>query len=229
MPTFAYVARGRDGSTQKGTLVANNRQALIQQLQARGLTANPSSIKEKGGKGNLSKKKVKAQEMLIFTRQLATMVNAGLPLLQCLDILAEQTDDETFATSGLVRHVHGLHALSRLQRDDTGIAYAPGAHGRDLPKVRRSHGHSHRTLREVHLVLDLSKMRRGHRPRQRRQQVAPAPATARDGRGLSEMRTGQATGSYEPGGRGVLRVRTLSEMSLYAPNGVKSSLSTSGL
>lgn len=106
MPTFAYVARGRDGSTQKGTLVANNRQALIQQLQARGLTANPSSIKEKGGKGNLSKKKVKAQEMLIFTRQLATMVNAGLPLLQCLDILAEQTDDETFA--GIVLKISQL-------------------------------------------------------------------------------------------------------------------------
>ena len=48
MPTFAYAARGRDGKVQKGSLTAENRQALIKMLQSRGLTADKTSIKEKG-------------------------------------------------------------------------------------------------------------------------------------------------------------------------------------
>ena len=99
MPTFAYAARSRDGKTQKGTMSADSRQALMQMLQSRGLTPDPASIRERGGvfRTNLSLRKVKQVELLIFTRQLATMINAGLPLLQSLDILAEQTDDNTFA------------------------------------------------------------------------------------------------------------------------------------
>lgn len=99
MPTFAYVARGRDGKPQKGTMAAENRQALMQILQSRGLTADQSSIKEQAAGKAASKggKRVKQVELLIFTRQLATMVNAGLPLLQSLDILAEQTDDPNFS------------------------------------------------------------------------------------------------------------------------------------
>ncbi len=100
MPTYSYVAKGRDGSIQKGTMSAENRQTLTRLLQARGLVADPKSIREKGKRATgvtLAARRVKASELLIFTRQLATMVNAGLPLLQCLDILAEQTDEENFA------------------------------------------------------------------------------------------------------------------------------------
>ena len=114
MPTFAYVAKARDGSTQKGSLAASDKQVLMQMLQARGLTPDPSSIKEKGGGKNLSAKKVKQSELLIFTRQLATMVNAGLPLLQCLDILAEQTEEENFAGMILIiaQNVEGGETFS---------------------------------------------------------------------------------------------------------------------
>ncbi len=102
MPTFSYVARTRAGTRQKGTASAETRQALMQTLQRRGLT--PDEIKEQQGAGVFAalksgKKsaKVKATEVMIFTRQLSTIVNAGLPLLQGLDILAEQTDDARFA------------------------------------------------------------------------------------------------------------------------------------
>jgi len=101
MATFTYVARAKDGKKQKGTQKADNRQALIQVLQARGLAAE--NIKEvKEGTKVIRKasfgKKVKTVELLVFTRQLSTIVSAGLPLLQGLDILAEQTEDPNFAS-----------------------------------------------------------------------------------------------------------------------------------
>lgn len=100
MPTFAYVARNREGKVKKGSLEAENRQALMNALRSSGLTPDKGSIKVKGEGGqlrNLSKRRVKSAELMIFTRQLATMINAGLPLLQCLDILGEQTDDPIFS------------------------------------------------------------------------------------------------------------------------------------
>lgn len=96
MPTFAYVARTRDGKKKAGTLVAENRQALLRSLQSQGLT--PDQIRESGGKVAARRgPRVKTTEILVFTRQLSTIVNAGLPLLQGLDILAEQTEDARFA------------------------------------------------------------------------------------------------------------------------------------
>ena len=97
MPTFAYTAKGRDGKSVKGTQAAENKQVLIRMLQAQGLTPDQNSIKE-GGKQVVAKtnKRVKSDDLLVFTRQLATMVSAGLPILQSLDILAEQADDPGF-------------------------------------------------------------------------------------------------------------------------------------
>lgn len=98
MPTFAYVAKTRDGQRKSGTLTAESKQALLRSLQAQGLT--PESVKDKAGKvGPRGGAKVKSTEILVFTRQLSTIVNAGLPLLQGLDILAEQTEDVRFAST----------------------------------------------------------------------------------------------------------------------------------
>lgn len=105
MPTFAYVARTRDGRVQKGTQAAENRQSLVLSLQSRGLV--PDRIQETGksravkapGRGP----KVRATEVLVFTRQLSTIVNSGLPLLQGLDILAEQMEDPRFA--GIIKTI----------------------------------------------------------------------------------------------------------------------------
>ena len=120
MPTFAYSAKARDGSVKRGTMTAENRQALLQMLQSRGLTADPSSIKEqgKGANARLGQKRVKQTELLIFTRQLATMVNAGLPLLQSLDILAEQTEDANFSfvIQSIAQDVEGGETFSESLR-----------------------------------------------------------------------------------------------------------------
>jgi type IV pilus assembly protein PilC len=96
MPTYAYTARARDGKKKTGTLNADSRQLAVQALQSRGLI--PDKVQEKrsalrrAGTG----KRVKNAELMVFTRQLSTIINAGLPLLQGLDILAEQTDDANF-------------------------------------------------------------------------------------------------------------------------------------
>ena len=120
MPTFAYTARSRDGKTQKGSLTADNPRAVITMLQSRGLVADASGIKEekKGGKKGLGQKRVKMGELLIFTRQAATMINAGLPLLQSLDILAEQTDDANFSAviQGIGQDVEGGETFSEALR-----------------------------------------------------------------------------------------------------------------
>lgn len=98
MPTFAYVARTRDGRKQKGSQTADSRQAVILALQARGLVAE--QVKE-AGKGDVPTgsrgPKIKSAEVLVFTRQLSTIVNSGLPLLQGLDILADQMEDPRFS------------------------------------------------------------------------------------------------------------------------------------
>ena len=95
MPTYTYVAKTRDGKKQTGTLTAENRQALTQALQRRGLS--PDRVQEMGATGGAaSRVKVKSAELLVFTRQLSTIIDSGLPLLQGLDILGEQTEDVRF-------------------------------------------------------------------------------------------------------------------------------------
>lgn len=115
MPTFAYVARTRDGKKKSGTLVAENRQTLMRSLQSQGLTID--SVNERGAKSaRLSGggRRVKSAEILVFTRQLSTIVNAGLPLLQGLDILAEQTEDPRFSKvlAEIGRDVEGGESFS---------------------------------------------------------------------------------------------------------------------
>ncbi len=96
MPEYAYAARARNGSKQRGSIKADSREAATQQLQARGLQLDKLTEKAKGGGGPRLNKRVKTSELLVFTRQLSTIVSAGLPLLQGLDILAEQTEDPNF-------------------------------------------------------------------------------------------------------------------------------------
>ncbi len=103
MPTYAYTARARDGKKTTGSLTAENRKAAMQMLQSRGFV--PDVVQEKrsalrrAGRG----RRVKNAELMVFTRQLSTIINAGLPLLQGLDILAEQTEDVNFA--GIIREI----------------------------------------------------------------------------------------------------------------------------
>jgi type IV pilus assembly protein PilC len=98
MPVYLWKARTRQGTVKKGELEATNDAAVMAQLRAQMLS--PVTVKKKPK--DLSeylpflKKRVKTKELVIFTRQFATMIDAGLPLVQCLEILADQNENPTF-------------------------------------------------------------------------------------------------------------------------------------
>ena len=89
MAEFAWVARAASGELQKGVMVAETEQVVDKRLRAQQLT--PQKIKKRL---NLSfGSGVDATDLVRFVRQFATMIDAGLPLVQCLDILASQEEN----------------------------------------------------------------------------------------------------------------------------------------
>src|SRR3990172_2111276 len=97
--TYAYKVRDRGGNLVSGTLVADNEGLVIQRLREMGYV--PLEIgKHRAGlkmEINLRPGRVKLKELAVFSRQFATMVNSGLPILRALAILAEQTDSKELA------------------------------------------------------------------------------------------------------------------------------------
>jgi type IV pilus assembly protein PilC len=94
---FTWEGKTRQGSVQKGEIAANSKEDVLallrkQNIQPINVTAKPREIKLSFGAP-----KVKDKDVVIFTRQLATMIDAGLPLVQCLDILGNQTENKTLA------------------------------------------------------------------------------------------------------------------------------------
>jgi len=98
MPTYVFKGRNRLNEIVVGERVADNRDALRQILRREQVTL--TSVKEKGREIGIPKiggrKKVKAKDLSVFTRQFSVMIDAGLPLVQCLDILAQQQDNKYF-------------------------------------------------------------------------------------------------------------------------------------
>jgi type IV pilus assembly protein PilC len=93
--TFQYKVRDRTGNITTGSLVADSEALVLARLREQGLT--PLDVKrEKKGIGQIEfgGKKVKLKQVAIFSRQFATMVNSGLPILRAIGILADQTDNK---------------------------------------------------------------------------------------------------------------------------------------
>jgi type IV pilus assembly protein PilC len=97
MPTYSYSARNLTGALQQGEIELPTRQEVVGYLRRQKLI--PVKIEEKKSAGlSLSiGTGIKTRDIVIFTRQFATMINAGLPLVQSLDILATQTENKAFA------------------------------------------------------------------------------------------------------------------------------------
>ena len=98
MPTYVFKGRNRLNETVVGERVADNRDALRQLLRKEQVTL--TSVNEKGREIGVPKlggrKKVKSKALSIFTRQFSVMIDAGLPLVQCLEILAQQQENKYF-------------------------------------------------------------------------------------------------------------------------------------
>src|ERR1700693_1265677 len=96
MPVFTYRGTNRAGSAVSGEMSANNKAELQGLLRRQQIT--PTKMSEKGKEFNLPSfgAGVSAKELAIFTRQFSVMIDAGLPLVQCLEILASQQENKTF-------------------------------------------------------------------------------------------------------------------------------------
>ncbi|HEX9943192.1 MAG TPA: type II secretion system F family protein [Thermoanaerobaculia bacterium] len=97
MPSFVWKGRTRSGQTQEGQLLADSRDAAVAVLRRQQIQI--TSIREKGREIKLLPrlpKGIKAKRIAIFTRQFSVMLDAGLPLVQCLEILGEQEENRVF-------------------------------------------------------------------------------------------------------------------------------------
>ncbi|HEY6007652.1 MAG TPA: type II secretion system F family protein, partial [Geobacteraceae bacterium] len=97
MPKFSWEARSKSGSQQKGDMEAANVAAVEAQLKRFGFSG--ITVKEQGKAVKFSfGGKIDTKDLVIFTRQFATMIDSGLPLVQCLEILASQQENKAFKT-----------------------------------------------------------------------------------------------------------------------------------
>ena len=96
MAVFVYTGRTRGGQTITGEMEAANREAVVARLRSQQVIATvvrgkPREITIPGFGGGVTEK-----DIVIFTRQFATMIDAGLPLVQCLEILSSQQENKVF-------------------------------------------------------------------------------------------------------------------------------------
>src|SRR5918999_708872 len=103
MPTFAYAGRTRGGENVTGERIADNADAAVAALRREQiLVTRIAPTKEKAGAAGAAKKgklgkKVNPKSLAVFVRQFSVMIDAGLPLVQCLEILGSQEEDKNFA------------------------------------------------------------------------------------------------------------------------------------
>lgn len=105
MPEYKWVAENRKGKTVKGEVEAADEKMARLQLKRRNLKIKKIKQKPKDLFENVSfmQQKVTSKDLVIFTRQFSTMIDAGLPLVQGLTILAEQMENKTF--KGILKEV----------------------------------------------------------------------------------------------------------------------------
>src|SRR5438105_2411219 len=104
MPTFAYSGRTKAGQTVSGERAADTMDGAVaalrrEQIMVTRITPAKAAKAEGEKKEKTGKigKKVSAKNLAVFTRQFSVMIDAGLPLVQCLDILGNQEEDKNFA------------------------------------------------------------------------------------------------------------------------------------
>ena len=118
MPVFVYVAKDKTGKIHRGRAEADNEKALSKRLEDSGywvsqVTRDESASQKKGK--FIMFGKIKPDHLSIFCRQFSTMINAGVSLVRCLQVLETQTQNERLkiVTRDLINRVEGGETLSR--------------------------------------------------------------------------------------------------------------------
>jgi len=119
MPVFTFSGKDASGQKVSGERVAANKQSLAQALRRERIT--PGAIREKGKEFSMptfGTAKVKTKDIAIFFRQFSVMIDAGLPLVQCLEILAANQENPTFqkTLNGVRTTVEGGATLANAMR-----------------------------------------------------------------------------------------------------------------
>jgi type IV pilus assembly protein PilC len=114
MPMFEYTARSQTGQIQKGQMDVASKDDVSSYLRKNRLILVSVREAPKQIKLSMGGSRVKTRDIVIFTRQFATMINAGLPLVQSLNILAAQTENKTLAevTRAVVYDVESGNTLA---------------------------------------------------------------------------------------------------------------------
>jgi type IV pilus assembly protein PilC len=99
MATFAWTGKNRQGLVQKGELSAKNKEDVIALLRKQNILVTSIQQKARSLEFNIPGLGggVKDKDIVVFTRQFSTMIDAGLPLVQCLEILSNQTENKVLA------------------------------------------------------------------------------------------------------------------------------------
>jgi type IV pilus assembly protein PilC len=119
MPVFTFSGKDASGQKVSGERNATNKQSLTQQLRRERIT--PGSVREKGKEFSMptfGTGKVKVKDIAIFFRQFSVMIDAGLPLVQCLEILAANQENQSFqkTLTGVRTTVEGGSTLANAMR-----------------------------------------------------------------------------------------------------------------
>jgi len=134
MAKYRYQAKNPQGRKMSGTIIAQNEDDAVGELRKQNLMV--LSVKEEGGQGftlggllkpKAPKARVKIDDLVVFTRQLATMVSAGIPLLEALEILTEQAEDKGFK--------YVLNTVVEDVRSGSDFSQALGRQGRVFKKI----------------------------------------------------------------------------------------------
>jgi len=120
MPVYVWVAETKRGRKLKGEIDAANEAIALNQLKKRNFSIKKLKPKPKDVFGNISflKPKVTKKDLVVFTRQFSTMIDAGLPLVQGLTILAEQLENPTFKSilKAITKDVEGGSTLAEAMK-----------------------------------------------------------------------------------------------------------------
>jgi type IV pilus assembly protein PilC len=119
MPVFTFSGKSASGEKVSGERAATNKEVLLQQLRRERIT--PGSVREKGKEFSMptfGSGKVKTKDIAIFFRQFSVMIDAGLPLVQCLEILAANQENPSFqkTLNGVRTTVEGGSTLANAMR-----------------------------------------------------------------------------------------------------------------
>src|SRR3982074_2450433 len=119
MPVFTFSGKTATGQKVQGERVSATKDGLAAQLRRERIT--PGSIREKGKEFSMptfGSGKVKVKEVAVFFRQFSVMIDAGLPLVQCLEILAANQENQAFqkTLTGVRTTVEGGSTLANAMR-----------------------------------------------------------------------------------------------------------------